>query len=216
MPTFDKAPARNQASAEAPRAQRDARLCRQLFDAAVVHEVPVRVVEIQGERAAAHVHAGRPVQAHHRPAVAVLQREQLGDQPARQALHARLDRLDADALQVAQTGFHRRNAQVVQRAVLEPGLAFGQHMHAPLHRGEVDRAAAEPGAPQGGERLVAHQQAAHAGGVAEHLVERHHHEIGRHGAQVQAAGGHEGGGVQQHVPALRARGLHQIERVLDP
>ena len=89
-------------------------------------------------------------------------------------------------------------------------------MQPSLHRGEIDRATAEPGPAQGGECFVAHQQATHAGGIAEHLVERHHHEVRRHGAQVQAAGRHVGGCVQQHVPPARAGRLHPFERVLDP
>ena len=40
-----------------------------------------------------------------------------------------------------------------------------------LHGGEVDRAAGKPRPHQAGERVAPGQQAAHAGGVAEHLVE---------------------------------------------
>ena len=50
------------------------------------------------------------------------------EQPPGEAADARLDGLDADPLEVAQADFDRRDAQVVQRAVLEPGLARRQHV----------------------------------------------------------------------------------------
>ena len=141
--------------------------------------------------------------------------EQAAQQPFRQAVHPGLDGFHAHALQMLQTDFHGWNAEVVQRAVFETGFARRQHVQAPLQGGEVDGAAAEPRAAQRGQRCVAHQQATHAGGVAEHLVERQGHEIGPVHLQVQPVGGHESGGVHQHLPAVGLGLVDQRQRVLD-
>ena len=63
--------------AEAAGPQRDALLAGELLDAAIVEQVAVGVVEVERDRAAAHRRGGRAVDAHHVPAVAVPQREQL-------------------------------------------------------------------------------------------------------------------------------------------
>ena len=146
------------------------------------------------------------------------QRQQLRQQPSGEAAHAGLDQVDADLLEVAQADLDRRNAQVVERAVLESRFPLRQHVHRALHGGEIDGAAGEPGPPQLRQRGVADEQAAHAGGIAEHLVEGDRHEVGPHGTQVEAVGGHEGGCVEQHVPAgglglpdQRQRMLHARE-----
>ena len=141
--------------------------------------------------------------------------KQLGDQPAGQAVDPRLNGVQAHLAQVLEADLHGRNAQVVQRAVFKAGFTARQHMHAPLHRGKVDGTTAKPGALQCAESFIAHQQAADPGRVAKHLVERHHHKIGRHGAQVQPVGGNIRGSVQQHMPPGGARRRHQRQRMLD-
>ncbi len=172
------------------------------------------VVKVQGDGAAALLHVGGAVQAHHGLAIAVGQIQQLPQQPFGEAVHPGLDGVYAHFLQVAQTGFHGGNAQVVQRAVFKTRLTAGEHMHAPLHGGKVHRATAKPGAAQGGERVIAHQQTTHTGGVAEHFVEGHDHKVGRHGAQIEAVGGYKGCRVQQHLPAFGLRRLNECQRVL--
>ena len=65
---------------------------------------------------------------------------------------------------------------------------------------EDDRAAREPRPLELAQRLAACEQAADAGRVAEHLVERHRGEVGPVAAEVEPVRRHEGGDVEQHVP----------------
>src|ERR1700693_1611145 len=65
-----------------------------------------------------------PVDADHRAAIGVAQREQLLQQPSRKATHTFRDRLDADRLQVEQTDFHGGAGGIVSSAVLERGFVL--------------------------------------------------------------------------------------------
>ena len=105
--------------------------------------VPPRVLRRRG-----------PVDADHGAAIAVLQRQQLFQHPARQAADTFGDHLHADGLQMAQPDFDRRDGQVIQRAVFESGLARGEHVRLALHGGKVDGAAGEPRPPQFRQRQV--------------------------------------------------------------
>ena len=97
----------------------------------------------------------------------------------------------------------------------KPGFARRQHVPLSLHGGEVHRAAGEPRAAQAGQRVVADQQTADAGRIAEHLVERDRDEVRPHHAQIEAVGRHERRRVEQHVPAARVRRLDEAQRMLD-
>ena len=78
-----------------------------------------------------------------------------------------------------------------------------------------DRAAGEPRSLELGERVAAREQAADAGRPAEHLVERERDEVRMPDAQVEPVGRDVGGGVEQHVPAVRVGLLDPLQRVLD-
>ena len=58
------------------------------------------------------------------------------------------------------------------------------------------------------------EQRPDARGIAEELVERERDEVGLDDAQVEPVGGHEGGAVEDHVPAVLVRLLDPLERVL--
>jgi hypothetical protein len=62
--------------------------------------------------------------------------------------------------------------------------------------------------------LPARDQRADSCGVTEDLVERDRHEIRLEMRQIEARGGDEGGGVEQHVPAFRLRPPDPIEGML--
>ena len=83
-----------------------------------------------------------------------------------------------------------------------------------LHRGDGDRASGEPRPAKLRERVAAGDECAYAGRVAEHLVEGGDCEVGLDCREVEPVGGHERGGVEHDVPALRTRDLDPFERVL--
>ena len=76
------------------------------------------------------------------------QRQQLLDQPAGKTHHPRVDHLDADRLDPFEADLDRRQAQIIDRAILKPGRAGCQVMAERHHRGKGDRAAGVPGAMQ--------------------------------------------------------------------
>jgi hypothetical protein len=86
---------------------------------------------------------------------------------------------------------------------------------APLDVGGDHRATAEPRTPESPERRTPCEQGAHTGRVAEHLVERDRDEVRLPHRQVEPAGRHERGGVDDHVPASRLGQRDPVERVLD-
>ena len=100
--------------------------------------------------------------------------------------------------------------EVVQCAILEPGLARSQEMTRPANCGEVDRATREPGPPQRAKRTVADEQASDAGRIAKHLVERQAHELRAHRLEIELVGGNERRGIEQHIPAARMRAARRV------
>ena len=75
-------------------------------------------------------------------------------------------------IEQGETGFEGGDAEEVRGAVFE-GLVSGFELVRAVGDGDVfDRAAGEPGAAQFRERVVARDQGADAGGVAEEFVER--------------------------------------------
>ncbi len=75
-------------------------------------------------------------------------------------------------------------------------------MFVALHRSHRDRATGEPRAMQFFQRTLASDEAAESGGIAENFIERECDEVGMVKAQIEAVGGDEGGGVQQHIPTF--------------
>ena len=76
-------------------------------------------------------------------------RDQLIEQPAGEAVHARLDLVDAGGGQVPQPDLDGRDREIVQRAVFETGLTGREDVTTAADRGEVDRSASEPRALKG-------------------------------------------------------------------
>src|SRR3954465_10629705 len=74
-------------------------------------------------------------------------------------------------------------------------------MRAPLDAREVHRAASKQGTTKPIERAVAREEAADAGGVAEHLVEGHRDEVWLDRAEIQAGRRDERRGIEQDEPA---------------
>ncbi len=128
-----------------------------------------------------------------------------GEEPAGEAADSRLNRVDADPFEMAQSDFDGGNAQIVQRAILEARFPRRQDVKPSLDGGEVDRAAGEPRPLQAGERGIPNQEAADAGRVAEHLVERDRDEVRSDGFQIEPVGRDERRRIEQDVPAVRAR-----------
>ena len=126
-----------------------------------------------------------------------------------------VDRLDADPVEEAQADLDGGQVEVVDGAVLEVRRARGGLVPLALDEGGDDRAAGEPGPLELGQRLAAREQAADAGRPAEHLVEGEGDEVRVPAAEVEPVGRHVGGGVEEHVPAVRVRLLDPVERVLD-
>ena len=116
----------------------------QLLDAAVVEEMSLRIVEVHRHDPAAHRRRQRTVDADHRTSVRMPHRDQPFEQPAGEAVHARLNRVDAGSGQMPQPDLDGGDREVVQRAVFEASLAGREDMTTALDRREVDRAAGKP------------------------------------------------------------------------
>jgi hypothetical protein len=87
--------------AEAPRPEGDVVLRRDTVDKAFVDHAPVRVQEVERDRAPAAVPRRRPVDADRGAAVGVLQPLHRLEQPTAQARDSLRDRVDTDPLEVA-------------------------------------------------------------------------------------------------------------------
>ncbi len=202
--------------AETAGSERHPPVDRELLDAPVVQQMPVRIVEIQRNRPAAHHHRRRSVDADQGTAVAVPQREQLRQHPCCQAGHPRLERRDADTLEMTQTRSDGRDSQIVERPVFEAGFLLRENVRPALHRCEVDRAARKPRSCQFPQDRVAHDETADAGRIPEHLVEGDADEIRVNCRQIEAIGRNERRCVEQHVPTRAVRFVDDVERVLHP
>ena len=167
------------------------------------NSLPVGIEEIDLNRSPALIGVGRPIQTNHRIAVAVTQRQQLVDQPAGQAHDAGVNQIDPDRLDPLETDFDRRQAQIVDGAILKARRAGRQIMVERHDRGKGDRAARIPGTPQFLGGSFAHQQTAHARRVAEDFVKRDIDEVRMPAAEIQPVGGRKGRRIQQHIPAFR-------------
>ena len=95
---------------------------------------------------------------------------------------------EPDTIEIVQARCHGRDAQKVQRAVLKSGLARSQYVRLPLDAREVDRPAGEPRPMEPCKGPTAGDQAADAGGIAEHLVERHADKVRLDGVKVEPIG----------------------------
>jgi hypothetical protein len=108
----------------------------------------------------------------------------------------------ADGVDPLQACRDVRYGEEVDGAVLEGRLAVREDVPLRLGARGVDGAAGEPGPAQPGEGLAADDQAAYAGGVAEHLVPADHGEVRVVVGEVEGVGRYERGGVQQDVIAV--------------
>ncbi len=136
------------------------------------------------------------------------------EQPAGEALHARVNEIDADRADVAQPALHGRQVQVVDGAVLERGGVGREIVRVRLHRGDLNRPSRKPRPAQLREHRLAHEQAADPGRVAEHLVEGERDEVRPASRQVEPVCGNERRGVEDHVPSGGMRFVDDLHRVL--
>jgi hypothetical protein len=142
------------------------------------------------------------------------ERTELLDQERRQSANVFVDIPHPDRLEQIESRTKRGQRGEAHRPVLERFRSALQLVRVQLYRRDLDRPAGEPGAVQPLERGVASDQGANPGWVAEHLVERERHEIGRDRAKRQTMCGHVGCGIQQHVIPELLRGAHQAKRVV--
>ena len=149
----------------------------------------------------------RTVDAHHRAAVAVTQRDELLEQPAGQAAHARLNGVDADVREMAQPDLDGRNGEVVQRAVLEAGFARRQDVRLPWTVAKLTVPPANHGrcetrpAPSFARSAGSRRRSGSRTSCRTTIVTK----SGWTRREIEAVGRHERRGVEQHVPALRPR-----------
>ena len=141
--------------------------------------------------------------------------DQTIEQPSGQVLDATVDRVHADRLEMSQTRLDRRQREEVDRAVLEAGRARREHVARLRDPGHADRSACEPRPPEPGQRVVANDQRSHAGRVADRLVPGHRDEVRVPARQVEPVRRHEGGRVEQHVPAASLRRRDPLEWMPD-
>ena len=186
-----------------------------LFDHADIHRLVILVVKVDRHRAAAPRIGQWSVDARQRHPAAVSQGRQVVQQPAGQTVHAFVDQVVADGFQVFQTDLDGRDVEIIQGAILKAGRGFGQVIFIPLHRGHGDRPAGKPGTVELAQHRLAGDQRPQPGGVTEHLVERERDEIRLNHREVEAAGGDEGGCIQQHVPTLGVGLFDPIQGMLD-
>ena len=154
-------------------------LCRRgdAVDVALIDDAAVGMQEVERDRGASLLPGPRPVDGRRRRAVGVPQGAEGVEQPGTERGDARVDRLEADAVEQVEADLDGGQVQVVDRAVLEVrGAGCGLVVLALDERGD-DRAAGEPWALELGERVAAGEQTADAGRPAEHLVERERHEV---------------------------------------
>jgi len=196
-----------------PVAQRDPPPRGARLDQGMVDEAPFGVEEVHGHGAAARRARNWPVELDHGQAARMTQRDQLVDQPAGERDHPVVDAFDADRLDQVEAERDRRDAGVVERAVLEGRLAVGQRVPVSLHRATE----MVPPANQGG----AGERARSGGRSARRPRSGSRRSCRRRGpgsrlvaSQVEAIAGHEGGRVEQHVPAVGVGTLDPLQRVL--
>src|SRR5580700_3735649 len=116
----------------------------QFLDASVIQVVSLWVVKVQRAGSAARLCRRGPIDADHGAAVAVPQSQQLVEHPSRQAADPFRDQFHANCLKVTQPDFDGRDGEVIQRAVLESGFAWSEHVSATLNGCKVDGATREP------------------------------------------------------------------------
>ncbi len=159
-------------------AQREHVLVGSLFHYPLIHDAPVGSEEIERDGRSTPLRPVRAIDLHQRRPVAMAQRQQQLEYPAGQAHDTLVNSLHADAHEVSEPDLHCREGEVVDGAILEGDLAFGEHVAITMYAGAPDRAPAKPGAAQSGQGSFARQQAADTRGVAEQLIERDRHKIG--------------------------------------
>ena len=98
-------------------------------------------VEIERHDAAAAIRRGRAVEPRQRPAVGLFQREQLIQQPAREAADALVNRVDADRLDMREADLNRRHRKKIECAVFECRRPVGEVVLVALHGCDRDRPA---------------------------------------------------------------------------
>ncbi len=143
------------------------------------------------------------------------QRDQPIDEVLGETRDARAQARQSDLLEERKAGRERGQAEEVWRAVLEAGVARVQAVSIRGDRDVLDRAAREPGPAQQRQRIAARDKSAHAGGIAEQLVERKDPEIGGAFSQAERVAGRVCGDVEQDLEAQSARPRHQRERMPD-
>ncbi len=123
-------------------------------------------------------------------------------QPAGETAHPFLDVFDAHVFDVFQADFHSRDVQVIDRPILEGGVAFGQVVFIALHRGDSDRSARKPGAVELAEGFAAGHQRAETGRGAENFVKREGDKVRFPFRQVEPVGRGKRRGVEQNLPTF--------------
>src|SRR5690349_24687147 len=113
------------------------------------------------------------------------------NEPASQAHHSRMDQVDAGRLDELEPDFYRRQAQIVDRAVLKPGRTRRQIVVVGQDGRKGNRAAGIPGTPQLAGCALTYQQTTCAGWVAKDFVERNGYEVGVPEAKIEPVGWYE-------------------------
>lgn len=143
----------------------------------------------------------------------MLDLRQLQVQIPRQRVHVLVNRVDPQRLQRVQAVPQTRDAQEVDRSVLEPAARTAlrlnpqkrgnvEHAEVLLVAGDGDRAAAPVELVQDADVLVPEEQRAESRGEPEHFVEGQRDEVGMNRGQVQTVRRDEGRGVQQDEPLV--------------
>ena len=196
------------------------------LDLVISDVTPVGPQQIHRQNAALHVlvvglmlaidlHDRPSIATHHPPSSfpRMLDLRQLQVQIPRQRVHVLVNRVDPQRLQRVQSVPQARDAQKVDRSVLEPTArptlrlnpqkrGNVEHAEVLLVAGDGDRAAAPVELVQDSDVLVAEEQRAEARGEAEHFVEGERDEVRMHRGQVQTVRRNERRGVQQDEPLV--------------
>src|SRR4029077_5735014 len=128
--------------------QRDVVAIRQFLDAPIVDQMALRFVTIEGDRPASHRRRSRPVDTDHVASVSVSQIEQRAEEPFGETRYARVNGLDADALEMREADCDGGDAQEIQGAILKSRFARRQDTDPSLNGCEIHRATGKPGPVQ--------------------------------------------------------------------
>src|SRR5579875_3713644 len=157
--------------------QREAKSAGLAVDDAFINDQAIRGKNIERESASSHVAMTRAVNLYSRPAIAVLQGEQIIDKPGRQTHDAGVSRLNPDVLDILYAFLDGREQTIVERTIFKGCRPFKHIIGIALHRYSPDRSAGKPGAPQLCQSGFASDQATCTGRIAEDLIKREGNKI---------------------------------------